>query len=73
MSGLITNNMSTLVANSLFQQLTSTFQELETSNDTAAVKALREEAFAHFSSQGFPTVKNEDWKYTNIHSLINRT
>ena len=72
MSGLTTNNMSTLVANSLFQQLTSTFQELETSNDTPAVKALREEAYTRFHELGFPTVKNEDWKYTNIHSLINR-
>ena len=72
MSGLITNNMSTLVANSLFQQLTSSFQELETSHDVPAVKAIRQEAFARFQELGFPTVKNEDWKYTNIHGLINK-
>ncbi|PRD30341.1 UNVERIFIED_CONTAM: sufD [Trichonephila clavipes] len=73
MSGLTTNNMSTLVANSLFQQLTATFQELETSNDTAEVKSLRQEAFARFQELGFPTVKNEDWKYTNIQPLVNKT
>jgi len=73
MSGLTTNNMSTLVANSLFQQLTATFQELETSNDTAEVKSLRQEAFARFKELGFPTVKNEDWKYTNIQPLVNKT
>ncbi|GAA4134786.1 Fe-S cluster assembly protein SufD [Sphingobacterium kyonggiense] len=72
MSGLTTNNMSTLVANSLFQQLTGTFQELETSNDTAEVTALRQEAFARFQELGFPTVKNEDWKYTNIQPLVNK-
>ncbi|WP_099367425.1 Fe-S cluster assembly protein SufD [Sphingobacterium sp. 1.A.4] len=65
--------MSTLVANSLFQQLTATFQELETSNDTAEVKSLRQEAFARFQELGFPTVKNEDWKYTNIQPLVNKT
>ncbi|MEI5984717.1 MULTISPECIES: Fe-S cluster assembly protein SufD [Sphingobacterium] len=65
--------MSTLVANSLFQQLTATFQELETSNDTAEVKSLRQEAFARFKELGFPTVKNEDWKYTNIQPLVNKT
>src|SRR5690606_10920429 len=74
MSGLTTNNMSTLVENSLYEQLASTFQELETSNDTTAVKSQREEAFALFRELGgFPTVKNEDWKYTNIHRLISKS
>ncbi len=73
MSGLITNNMSTLVANSLFQQLTATFQELEASNESSAVKSIRQDAFARFQELGFPTVKNEDWKYTNIHNLVNKT
>ncbi|MGO1596704.1 MAG: Fe-S cluster assembly protein SufD [Sphingobacterium sp.] len=66
--------MSTLVENSLYEQLASTFQELETSNDTTAVKSQREEAFARFVELGgFPTVKNEDWKYTNIHRLISKS
>ncbi len=73
MSGLTTNNMSTLVANSLFQQLVSTFGDLEHSNDTPAVSALRKDAFERFQTLGFPTVKNEDWKYTNIHQLVNKT
>ncbi len=34
-----------------------------------AVKLLREQAFAYFSEVGFPTPKNEDWKYTNVSGL----
>ncbi|SKB87386.1 Fe-S cluster assembly protein SufD [Sphingobacterium nematocida] len=73
MGGLIKNNMSTIVANSLFEQLASTFQELESTNELSSLKDIRKGAFAQFEQQGFPTVKNEDWKYTNIHSLINKT
>jgi len=72
MSGLIKNKMSTLVDNSLFGQLTSTFQELELTNEPSFLKSLRQEAFARFEREGFPTVKNEEWKYTNIQSLVNK-
>lgn len=65
--------MSTIVANSLFEQLASTFQELESTNELSSLKDIRQDAFARFEKQGFPTVKNEDWKYTNIHSLVNKT
>ncbi|MFZ4862315.1 Fe-S cluster assembly protein SufD [Sphingobacterium sp. Mn56C] len=65
--------MNLIVANSLFEQLTSTFSELEASHEPLALKAIRSQAFARFEAKGFPTVKNEDWKYTNIHSLINKT
>ena len=38
------------------------------------MKSQREEAFARFVELGgFPTVKNEDWKYTNIHRLISKS
>ncbi len=33
--------------------------------DDAMVK-LRDEAFAYFEATGFPTVRDEDWKYTNV-------
>ncbi len=65
--------MSTLVTNSLFEQLTSTFQELEVTNEPVFLKALRQAAFEKFSSEGFPTVKNEEWKYTNIQPLVNKS
>lgn len=65
--------MSTLVVNSLFEQLTSTFQELEATNEPSALKELRQAAFTKFVKEGFPTVKNEEWKYTNIQPLVNKT
>ncbi|PRD48876.1 Fe-S cluster assembly protein SufD [Sphingobacterium haloxyli] len=69
-SGLITKNMSTIVADSLYQQLVSVFQESDTQGPSH-LTALRRGAFERFQQEGFPTVKNEEWKYTNIHSLIN--
>ena len=39
---------------------------LENANQPEWLKNLREEAFAYFTENGFPTVKNEDWKYTNV-------
>lgn len=73
MSGLITKNMSTTVINSLFEQLTSTFQELEGTNEPSSLKEMRQAAFSKFEKEGFPTVKNEEWKYTNIQPLVNKT
>lgn len=71
-SGLIKKNMSTIVADSLYQQLVSSFQELDT-QEPSHLTTLRQEAFERFQQEGFPTVKNEEWKYTNIHPLINAT
>ena len=39
---------------------------LENSNQPNWLKSLREKAFAYFTANGFPTVENEDWKYTNV-------
>jgi Fe-S cluster assembly protein SufD len=33
------------------------------------LRRLREDAFTVFTSMGFPAVKSEDWKYTNVASL----
>ena len=71
-SGLIKKNMSTIVADSLYQQLVSSFQEIDR-NEPSYLSDLRQTAFQQFQKEGFPTVKNEEWKYTNIHSLINST
>src|SRR5690606_14294293 len=71
-SGLIKKNMSTIVADSLYQQLVSSFQELDT-QEPSHLTTLRQEAFERFQQEGFPTVKNEEWKYTNIHPLISAT
>lgn len=70
-SRLTENNMSTIVADTLYQQLVSTFQELETVQEPSHLVALRHRAFKRFQQEGFPTVKNEEWKYTNVHQLVN--
>jgi len=69
-SGLIKNSMSTLVADSLYQQLVSSFKEIANAQEPAEIASLRQVAFDRFEKEGFPTVKNEEWKYTNLHSLI---
>ncbi|SJN42536.1 Iron-sulfur cluster assembly protein SufD [Sphingobacterium sp. JB170] len=69
---LTKNNMSTLVAESLYQQLVSTFEESETFQTSSKLSTIRHEAFERFQKEGFPTVKNEEWKYTNLHSLVNK-
>ncbi|HTK39001.1 MAG TPA: Fe-S cluster assembly protein SufD [Pyrinomonadaceae bacterium] len=42
----------------------------ESSSGAAWLKALREEAFAYFTEKGFPAVKSEDWKYTNVTPFV---
>ena len=39
---------------------------LSEASDPAELRRLREEAFALFTQTGFPAVKSEDWKYTNV-------
>ena len=39
---------------------------LEKSDQPNWLKSLREKAFAYFTENGFPTVENEEWKYTNV-------
>jgi Fe-S cluster assembly protein SufD len=55
--------LTTAVMESQFDQAFRTFL-----GDAAQgpMRELREEAFARFLELGFPPVKNEDWKYTNI-------
>ncbi len=46
-------------------------QRTENSNEPEWLKSLRERAFRSFTETGFPTVKNEEWKYTNVAELAN--
>jgi Fe-S cluster assembly protein SufD len=39
--------------------------------ENSAVKKIRSEAMEYFEKTGFPTIKWEDWKYTNV-SFLNR-
>jgi Fe-S cluster assembly protein SufD len=40
--------------------------KLENSNQPEWLKELRREAFAYFTKNGFPTPRDEEWKYTNV-------
>lgn len=66
------NDMSTITKASLFGQLAQKFGETYRS-DTSALAGVRKLAFDTFEQKGFPTVKHEDWKYTNIQPLVNRS
>lgn len=46
---------------------------LTKSNEAAWLKMLRENAIDRFSQIGFPTVANEEWKYTNIAPFVRET
>ncbi len=47
-------------------QFDESFKARLAAEDDAAIKALRERAFAAFTEKGFPSPKDEDWKYTNV-------
>ncbi len=42
------------------------FRENLAREENAWLKYLRENAFEFFTENGFPTVQNEEWKYTNV-------
>ena len=50
-------------ANPLYEQLVGSFKAAEP--DTA-LYTQREKAFEQFKEKGFPTIKDEDWRFTNI-------
>src|SRR5436190_22877637 len=59
--------MTSQIAISLYDQLVDEFECLNASSDESeSLQLLRTTAFEAFKKQGFPTIKNEDWKYTNV-------
>lgn len=51
-------------------EFTRQFAEFRASLGDDAMTKLREEAFRYFEATGFPTPKLEDWKYTNVGSVV---
>lgn len=50
------------------------FQKFENSlngQSNSIIHKIRKTAMVQFLEAGFPTTKNEDWKYTNIESIVN--
>lgn len=54
-------------------QFTEQFKEFLKGESDISLAALREKAFAVFAEIGFPTVKSEDWKYTNVAPIAKET
>lgn len=50
-------------------QFTEAFKGRVAVEDDTAVRELRERAFAYFAANGFPSLKQEDWKYTNVAAI----
>jgi len=46
------------------------FRELIEVEKNADLRSLREKAFAYFEATGFPTPRQEDWKYTNVAPVV---
>ena len=40
-----------------------------TKGQPAWLRTLREDAFARFCSTGFPTTRDEDWRFTNVSAI----
>lgn len=60
--------MSLAVKETIYTQ--SFKQSMERLDQPEWLKSLRAKAFDHFRSVGFPSVKDEDWKYTNVKAVV---
>lgn len=52
-------------------QFTEQFRERLKRSESGFLNSLRENAFRFFVENGFPSVKNEEWKYTNVAPITN--
>jgi len=62
--------MITTVSDSLYSRLIKTYEGNLPSADPRSLDEIRKQAFDRFKETGFPTVKHEDWKYTNLQPLV---
>lgn len=54
------------------EYLSEQLDHLQVISDDGVLSAARVEAKNDFSSQGIPTVRHEEWKYTRIGSVLNK-
>ena len=55
-----------------FQQAFRELQDREPTTHASWINRLRENAMARFEEVGFPTIKDEEWKYTNVAPIIKK-
>ena len=58
--------MTNQLSLSLYDELISSFEEMDTADKTGVLLNAREKGIKSFKNSGFPTRRNEEWKYTNI-------
>jgi Fe-S cluster assembly protein SufD len=61
--------------NEIVEQYKKSFESFESrlNGETGGpLHALRTEAMGNFSDLGFPTLKNEEWRFTNIHDAVSK-
>lgn len=63
--------MITQVSSSLYQQLIGSFEEPLLTKEV--LESRRKEAFEKFKNTGFPSAKAEEWRFTNIQSLLSES
>src|SRR5687768_12628232 len=63
---------TTLYQTDYKSKVVAAFENREKSADTAALYTRRQEAIRHFDRLGFPTTKNEEWKYTDVKNLLKK-
>ncbi len=54
----------------LKEQLITSYTASENTVNNSHLLKLRENAIGIFKEKGFPTVKNEEWKYTNLRNVL---
>lgn len=65
---------NTIEATDAVKQWLSNYEMLKSfrSHDITGREALQDEAMEIFRTLGFPTTRNEEWKYTSLHGLLKR-
>lgn len=56
----------------LLENIKTEYNQYKNQAEESAFFQLRDKAFAEFDKNGFPTIKNEEWKYTNLKGIFDK-
>ena len=54
----------------LYDSLYAQFEIVSLQTEEADIKVLRDKAMRSFNHQGFPSIKNEEWRFSNVLPLV---
>jgi Fe-S cluster assembly protein SufD len=57
----------------LYEEVVNGFDQLSDTvsrNESSGLRRTRRQAFEKFRESGFPTIKSEDWRYTNVNRFL---